>query len=191
MQQEMGYDVSALAATFRSELAAAHAEFQQVLEHLTNEDLALPTSNPAWSVGEQLMHIVYWLQYTPEAVQLVRKRASLRSRLSRAVPAALFDQLNIWLTHQAARGQTRQTILQRYNLAHQAALNTLESIRPEEWTQGALFAAFHGEYRTITTIFRSNIVHQAEHLDVIRRALALKPNARVPDSETPPNNVSA
>lgn len=42
------------------------------------------------------------MRYTPIAFQLVRQHDSLRSRLSRAVPAFLFDRLNIALAHQTA-----------------------------------------------------------------------------------------
>ncbi len=171
MAQEAGSDTSALAATFRIALATMRAQFQQFLELLADADLSCPTNNPAWSVGEQLMHIVYWLQYTPTAVQFVRRCTSVRSRLARAIPAILFDRLNIVLTRQAARHQTRQTIAQRYDLAYQEALNNLEGISPDEWTLGAHFAVYHGEYRTLTTIFRSLVSHQAAHLDEIRHRL--------------------
>lgn len=172
MAQEADSDTNALAATFRSELATMRAEFHRFLERLADANLSHPTRNPAWSVGEQLMHIVYWLQYTPTAVQLVRQRTAVRSRLSRAIPATLFDRLNIVLTRRAARHQTRQTIARRYDLAYQEALNTLERMSPDEWTLGAHFAAYHGEYRTMITIFRSLAAHQAAHLDEIRHGLA-------------------
>jgi hypothetical protein len=93
--------------------------------------------------------------------------------VSRAIPPALFDRLNILLTRRAAWQQTRQTIAQRYDQAYQTALKSLESIRLEEWALGARFAAYHGEYRTIATIFRSHVEHQAAYLDEIRRGLGL------------------
>lgn len=148
------------------------AGFQRFLADLAAADLAHPTGNPAWSVREQLMHVVYWMQYTPTAVQLVQRRTTLRSRLTRAVPAMLFDPLNIQLTHQAARRQTLQAIGQRYERAYQAALTMLNSIGDDEWALGAPFAAFHGKYRTITIIFRSLASLQTEHLDEIRRGLS-------------------
>lgn len=56
-------------------------------------------------------------------------------------------------------------------LAYQTTLKALKRIRDDEWTIGARFASFHGEYRTITTIFRSDVEHQAAHLAEIRASL--------------------
>ena len=190
MEQRTSQDLSidatntaALSTSLRGELAAKRDEFHQIREGLAEADLARPSTNPAWTVGEILVHIVYWLDYTPVAVELVRHPTSWRSRVSRAVPAFLYDRINVLLTRQAARHQTRQTIAQRYELAYQVTLTCLESIRADEWAVGAPFASFHGEYRTIARIFRSDVEHQTEHLREIHNALPANREAKGRDGD--------
>ncbi len=148
--------------TIRAELAESRQRFHVLLDSLSDADLQRKSTNPAWTNGEMLAHIIYWLGYTPRAVKYVRRHRGIRH-----LPPFLFDWLNIRLTRYAARNMTRQALAERYERAYEATLHVLESVQPHEWTQGAYFIG--NEYRTIEIIIRSHAQHFTEHAAQIRR----------------------
>ncbi len=148
--------------TIRAELAEARQRFHVLLDSLSDADLQRKSTNPAWTNGEILAHIIYWLAYTPRAVKYVRRHQGVRH-----FPHFLFNWLNIRLTRYAARKMTRQALAERYERAYEATLHVLENIQPHEWTKGATF--LRNEHRTIEIIIRSHAQHLVEHAAQISR----------------------
>ncbi len=150
----------------RAELAETRRRFHALLATLSDADLQRKSINPAWTIGELLVHIIYWLGRTPQVVEDVRKRRGVRH-----FPRFLFNWLNIPLTRAAVRTLTCQALAEQYDAAYAETLTVLEGIQPEEWNKGATFIA--GEHRTIERIMRSHAPHFEEHAEQIRQSIGL------------------
>lgn len=148
----------------RAELEETGKNFHQLLDSLSNEDLRRKGVNSAWTIGELLVHIIYWLNYTPRVVKMLRKGTGIRN-----VPLFLFDWANIWLTRFAARKVTVRSIRLRYDAAHDVTLRALDGIRDDEWGKSATF--IKGEVSTMESIFHSIRSHFEEHAVQIRESL--------------------
>ena len=148
----------------RAELEETRKNFHQLLDSLSNEDLRRKSINARWTIGELLVHVIYWLDYTPRIVEMLRKGTGIRN-----VPVLLFDLANIWLTRFAARKVTVRSIGLRYDEAHDVTLRALDGVRDDEWGKSATF--IKGEVSTMESIFHSIRSHFEEHAVQIRESL--------------------
>ena len=69
--------------------------------------------------------------------------------------------INLLLSKWSARGQTRQTILARYDAAHRALVTTIEGIHEDEWGRGA--HCFGDGYKTVLDLRDIPNRHLQEH----------------------------
>jgi hypothetical protein len=119
----------------RARLEETRLAYHVLIEELSDVEWDNEQTATSWTVRELLSHIVDGLAHTPDAIDHVR-----RGKAFLDFPPALNrlgHSINYWLSKWKARGQTRQTVLARYDAAHQALLSTMEHIRDDEWSRGA------------------------------------------------------
>ena len=143
----------------RARLEETRLAYHSLVEELSDEEWDGKQTATAWTVRELLSHMVDGLAHTPDAIDHVRRGKPfldfppVLNRLGHAI--------NYWLSKWKARGQTRQTVLARYDAAHQTLLNKLESIRDDEWSRGA---PCYGEgYKTVLDLCVLPNRHFQEH----------------------------
>ncbi len=76
-------------------------------------------------------------------------------------PAWIADPGSYWMNRWNARGQTRESVVRRYDTAIDAVLTVLEGVEDDEWERGANFYG-HGYY-TIEGLFHTPAQHLCEH----------------------------
>ncbi len=146
-------------AALRARLEETHAAFHTLIAELPDEVWYSKTTSTHWTVRELMSHIVDGLAHTPEAIEHVRREKQFLNLPP--VLSWLTASINLLMSKWSARGQTRQTMLSRYNAAHQALLNTMESIRDDEWSRGA---QCYGEgYKTVLDLCEGPNRHLQEH----------------------------
>jgi|SRR5579883_2397575 hypothetical protein len=119
-------------AALRARLEETRLAYHSLVESLTDKEWEGKQTATGWTVRELLSHIVDGLAHAPDAIDHVRRGKSFLD-----FPPLVSRLGNYWLSKRGARGQTRQTVLARYDAAHQALLNKMESIRDDEWYLGA------------------------------------------------------
>lgn len=150
------YTAHADRETIRGELEATHTAFVTLIESLSEDDWSRPTTNPAWTVGNILHHLVSSLELVPREVRCARQGKGLYN-----LPIFARDKLSAWMTRWESRRQSLASVADRYDAAYLAALQTLDQIEDHEWQLGA---QFWGEgFLDIEGIFRSQARHLAEH----------------------------
>jgi pimeloyl-ACP methyl ester carboxylesterase len=80
-------------------------------------------------------------------------------------PAWLAEPASYWITRWNARGQTRASVVRRYDTAMTAVLASLDSVADGDWELGANFYG-HGFY-PIEKLFHTPAQHPAEHTAVL------------------------
>jgi hypothetical protein len=150
----------------RTELAAMRPAFLELMAMITPADLNRPSANPAWRVKELLFHIILSLDYLPREVRAARQGKNLMP-----MPQPLYDRLIIILTRLGSLPQTDQSLLAKFEAAHQAALACLDGIEPTEWQKPIRF--FYVD-ATIEELFRRQPRHFAEHAAQIKTGLGLR-----------------
>ena len=141
--------------SLQAELEINRTAFQKLIAALSEADLRGPSENPAWSVREILHHTVLSLEVVPGGAWVAQHNSPLLN-----VPQWLYDPINIVITRVGALGQTRASMLRRYEAAHLKALACLQNIRDEEWQK-----TLHYFYLTPTVaeLFHRQALHLAEH----------------------------
>jgi len=146
-------------ALLRVQLEETRLSFHALIESLTDEEWYSKNTSTGWTVRELMSHIADGLAHTPDAIEHVR-----RGKQYLNLPPALnwlTAPINFWLSRWSARGQTRSTVLVRYDAAHQAVLNTLEGIHDDEWSKGA--QCYGDGYKTVLDLCVTPNRHLQEH----------------------------
>jgi hypothetical protein len=150
-------------AALRAQLEETRLAYHALVE-LSDEEWDSKQTATAWTVRELLSHMVDELALTSDAIDHVRQGKPFLK-----LPPVLNwlrHPSNFWLSKWKARGQTRQTVLARYDAAHQELLNKLERIRDDEWSRGA--PCFSG-YMTVLDLCVLPTRHREEHVAQLRR----------------------
>lgn len=148
-------DRTALCAQLEETRAAYHA----LMESLTEADWHRKTATTAWTVGEVMAHLADTLAGKPETI------AHLRRGKNHLNPPPglrwLWPGIGYLAAKYRARGQTRQTILARYDQAYSALMAALDGIQDQEWNLGAYC---YGEgYKTMFEVCQMVVSHFQEH----------------------------
>ena len=146
-------------AALRARLEETRLAYHTLAESLPDEAWESKQTATAWTVRELLSHIVDGLAHTPDAIDHVRRGKPFLN-----LPPFLnwlTAPINFWLSKWNARGQTRQTLLVRYDAAHQALLNKIEGIRDNEWSRGA--PCYGDGYKTVLDLCEGPNRHLQEH----------------------------
>ena len=146
-------------AALRAQLEETRLAYHRFVESLTDEEWESKHTETNWTVREMLSHIVDGVAHASPAIDHVRRGKSFLN-----LPPFLnwlTAPANYWISKRSARGQTRQTIVARYDAAHQALLNKIDSIRDDEWSLGA---HCYGEgYKTVLDLCVLPNRHLEEH----------------------------
>ncbi|GCE29968.1 hypothetical protein KDA_54520 [Dictyobacter alpinus] len=155
-------DRTALCARLEETRLAYHT----LVESLTDEEWDNKHTSTQWTVRELIAHLADGLAHTPDAIEHVRRGKpflNLPPLLN-----GLTAPINLLMSKWSARGQTRQTLLLRYDVAHQALLTTIEGIHENEWERGA---PCYGEgYKTVLDLCEGINHHLQEHTVQLSRA---------------------
>ncbi len=146
-------------AALRARLEETRSAFHTLVESLTDKEWYSKHTSIAWTVRELMSHIVDGLAHAPDAIDHAR-----RGKQYLNLPPFLnwlTHPSNFWLSKWNARGQTRQTVLARYDAAHQALLNKIEGIRDDEWSRGA--PCYGDGYKTVLDLCMIANAHFQEH----------------------------
>jgi hypothetical protein len=143
----------------RAQLEETRAAYHALMESLSDADWHQKTHSTAWTVGEMMTHLADTLADKPAGIASVRRGKNYLNP-----PPALHwlaMRISYMLVKRSARGQTRQTILARYDQAYSTLLATFDGIKDQEWGLGAFC---YGEgYKTIFDVFQMVVNHFQEH----------------------------
>ena len=148
-------DRSALCTRLEETRLAFHA----LVESLSDEEWDSKHTSTNWTVRELISHIVDGLVHTPDAIDHVRRGKPFLN-----LPPFLnwlTAPINFWMSKRSARGQTRQTILARYDAAHQALLSKIAGVSDDEWSRGA--HCYGDGYKTVLDLCVGPNRHLEEH----------------------------
>ncbi len=147
----------------RSGLETTRVAFHDLLGSVEAEDWGKRSGNPAWTVGEVLYHLALRLQLLARSIGWVPK-----------LPASVFNRLTVPMIRIGARKQTQQSVAEKYDDAHYAALRLLDSIQEGEWDKGVSYPNWDSlleGYVTIERLFRHPAAHFELHSEEIRQGL--------------------
>ncbi len=143
-------------AALCAQLEETRVAFHALVESLTEAQWQRHTATTAWTVCEVMTHVADGLARLPETIAHVRQGKNYLN-----LPSWLRDPLNRWLVTWSARGQTRESILRRYDQAYTALLATLEGIQDDEWSRGA--QCYGAGYKTVLDLCVLPKSHFQEH----------------------------
>jgi deazaflavin-dependent oxidoreductase (nitroreductase family) len=154
------------------ELEATRQAFHALISSLQPSDWDLPAATPGWTIGDSLYHMVLGLRVVAWEAFFIR----LGIWYPRLSPE-LFDRLDPHFTHLLAQQQTFETIGDRYERAYASLIGALESIRDEQWSEGASRPDYDPAnidgFVSLDELFRSVRQHFETHREDIHQALAI------------------
>ena len=162
----------------RQELEATRQAYHALLESLAEEDWKKPSGNPAWTVGQLMVHMTFAPRMLPADVGMIRSGGWMPK-----LPAFLFNWANVLMTRWAARNQSAQSVGALYDAAHDRVLALLDTIQDDEWSLGREYPDWDPMLSgtvTIERLFRYLNDHFEVHAEQVRQGLA----DAVPPSET-------
>lgn len=143
----------------RSQLEETRMAYHALMASLSDADWHQKTSATSWTVGEMMTHLADTLADKPAGIASVRRGKNYLNP-----PPALHGlamRISYRMVKKSARGQTRQTILARYDQAYSALLETMDGVKDQEWNLGAFC---YGEgYKTIFDVCQMVVSHFQEH----------------------------
>ena len=154
----------------REELEATRQAYHALLGSLSEEDWGRASGNPAWTVGQLMVHMTFAPRMLPADAKLIR-RGGWMPRL----PSFLFNWSNVLMTRWTARKETIHTVGGLYDAAHANALGVLETIQDEEWGLGREYPDWDpmlSGYVTLERLFRYLTLHFEAHQEQVRQGLA-------------------
>lgn len=143
-------------AALRVELEATRTRFQTLVETLSNERWGQPWPGSAWTTCEVMVHLTWALEQLPAEVASARRGKGMFN-----YPAWIANPASYWINRWSARGQTRQSVIGRYDAAMAAVLVALDAVEDGDWGGGANFYG-HG-FHTIEGLFHTPAQHLSEH----------------------------
>jgi hypothetical protein len=154
----------------RAELEATRQAYHALLDSLSDEDWKRASGNPAWTVGQLMVHMTFAPRMLPADVGLIRRGGWMPN-----LPAFLFNWSNVLMTRWSARKETIHTVGALYDAAHGNALGALETIQDEEWALGREYPDWDpllSGYVTLERLFRYLAIHFEVHEEQVRQGLA-------------------
>ena len=147
----------------RAELEAARDEYHRVLATIADEQWAMPSGNPQWTVGGVLAHIVLGLETVP-----LRLRAARQGRPRMRMPRVAFDLVNTRLTRCLSRRHDRATIGRSFDEKHAAVLALLDGVDDREWER---VSHVYIQRFTVEEVFAYQVAHIRGHLAEVTAGL--------------------
>ena len=163
-------DGEMLREEIRAELEATRQAYHALLGSLSEEDWSKASGNPAWTVGQLMVHMTFAPRMLPADVKMIRRGGWMPN-----LPAFLFNWSNVLMTRWVARKETIGTVGVLYDAAHGNALEVLETIQDEEWGLGREYPDWDpmlSGYVTLERLFRYLTLHFEAHQEQVRQGLA-------------------
>jgi hypothetical protein len=154
----------------REELEATRRAYHALLDSLAEGDWSKPSGNPAWTVGQVMVHMTFAPRMLPADVGMIRSGGWMPK-----LPAFLFNWANVLMTLWAARKQSAQSVGALYDAAHNRAMALLETIQDNEWSLGREYPDWDPMLSgtvTIERLFRYLADHFEVHAEQVRQGLA-------------------
>lgn len=140
----------------RARLEDTRAAFHRLLNATLGARWRDKSPTSAWTIGEELVHLTWALEYLPQEVAMARKGKGMFN-----MPKWIADPGSYWLIRWQARTSDPESLRRRYDTAMDAAIATLEAVPDSDWGLGAPFYG-HG-FHTVADLFEAPAQHLAEH----------------------------
>lgn len=155
----------------RTEIESTRQDFHKLLDGIAPEDLAKPSSNPAWTIGEMLYHMSLAPRNLPLDVTLIR-----HFKWVPKFPVGPFNRLNVYITRRGARNATKRSLAETYDEAHSRTLKALETVQTDEWQFGVEYPGWDpmlSGHVTLEYLFHYIKRHFESHAVDIRQSLGI------------------
>ncbi len=161
--------IESIKTSIRAEMEATKTAFHALLAELDPLDWHLPSSNPAWTVGELIFHITIASEFMPIDLKLIRSGRSYPP-----FPVALFDKFNGLWTRWQARKHNKQTVADKFDRQHEELLVLLDTVGEDEWGRGMQYPDVDPHlagFVTVEDLFRYHTHHFEQHAKDVRAGL--------------------
>ena len=144
-----------------AELHATRESFRELTKTVPEPLWRNRAPGSKWT-GKQLLHHVAWaLEQLPKELEAAGNEKGMFN-----YPKLIADPGSYWLVKWEARGQTRESLLARYDAAMDRVIEALPRVHPADWTKGA---RFYGEgFYSIADLFHTPANHFQEHAAALR-----------------------
>lgn len=119
-------------AILQEELETTRLAYHQLVERVPPSLYTQPSSNPAWTIGEELFHITLAPTMLTQDVRMFLKNPWYMRLIVKILNKKTFDRLNAWYTRLKGSRATPENLKQTYDRGHQAALTALLSLKDED-----------------------------------------------------------
>lgn len=120
------------------ELDETYARFISLVELIPESEYSLPSSNPAWTIGDVLFHITLGPRALALEVWLTLHARGLYQLAMRYFPSRMFNRVNAWFGNRKRR-ISRQGLLKAYGQAHTAINSRLKRTREEDLSKSVIY----------------------------------------------------
>jgi hypothetical protein len=156
------------------ELDETYERFISLVELIPESEYSLPSSNPAWTVGDILFHITLGPRALALEVWMTLHARGLYQLAMRCFPSRMFNRLNAWFGNRKRR-INRQGLLKAYGQAHTVIKSRLRRVREEDLSKSVVYPANYvsdlaGEV-SVERLFRYVKGHFEAHEREIRERL--------------------
>jgi uncharacterized damage-inducible protein DinB len=160
----------------RQEIEATREAYHRLLASIPDEAFSLPSSNPAWTIGEVLFHMSLAPRFLTADLRIILGQAWIARMIGALVPKSLFDWLNETFTRRWARRLSREKLEQAYDKAHASALKALDSLREGDFQKSLQYPDYDpllsGEV-SVERLFRYIKIHFDTHARQIREKVGV------------------
>jgi hypothetical protein len=120
------------------ELDETYERFLSLVELIPESDYSLPSSNPAWTVGDILFHITLGPRALALEVWMILHVRGMFQLATRYFPSRAFNRLNAWFGHRKRR-ISRQGLIKAYGQAHAGIKSRLRRVREEDLSKSVTY----------------------------------------------------
>lgn len=123
-----------------SEIEETHLEFLALLESIPESDYALPTDNPAWTVGDILYHVTLGPQALSLEIWMIVHMRRLFQVGMKYFPSKLFNNINARFARRGKR-INRQVLIKAYEAGHAGIRSRLRRTREADMQKSVVYPA--------------------------------------------------
>lgn len=154
------------------ELQDTHEKFLVLLESIPESDYALPTDNPAWTVGDILYHVTLGPRALSLEIWMIVHMRGLFQVGIKYFPFKLFNNINARFARRGKR-INRQMLIKAYEAGHAGIRSRLRRTREGDMQKSVVYPAefvseLSGEV-TVERLFRYVKGHFEVHKKQLKR----------------------
>ena len=122
------------------EIKQTRGQFLALLDSIPESDYALPTDNPAWSVGDMLYHLTLGPQALSLEVWMIVHARGLFQFTMNYFPSKLFNRINARFSRRGNK-VTRARLVKLYEAGHAKVAASLRKTREEDLQKSVVYPA--------------------------------------------------